>query len=121
MARDIDVSDPSKLTRDDILYLQDRDRLPEGVEPISFEDRMAGNETELVAHATGTVLVPKDQVDHFTGRDVPEGDEDELPPYTAMSQKDLQDEAKSRKLPTTGSKSDLIARLEADDEKTDEV
>ena len=120
MARDIDVSDPKSLSRDEILYLQDRDRLPAGVEPISMEDRMKGEETELVAHATGTVLVPKSQVDKFTGREeAPADEDDDLDDYSEMSQKDLQAEAKARKLQTTGTKDELIARLEADDAKAD--
>lgn len=118
MARQIDVSDPSKLTRDELLYLQDRDRLPEGVKPLTQDERMKGNELEMVATATGTAMVPKDKVAEATGHTADVDDED-LPEYSDMSVKDLQAEAKDRKLPTNGSKDELVARLEADDAKAD--
>lgn len=120
MALDIDVSDPSKLTREEILYLQDRDRLPEGVEPIPQEDREEGK-TVFVATATGSATVPESELDKFTGRDQPEPGLEvvEVDSYDQLTVEDLKAELSERKLETKGTKSDLIARLEADDASKD--
>jgi hypothetical protein len=120
MALNIDVSDPSKLTKEEILYLQDRDRLPEGVEPIPQDER-DGVKTVLVATATGSATVPESELDKYTGRDQPEPDEDvvEVDSYDDMTVEDLKAELQSRKLSTAGNKGDMVKRLEMDDAKSE--
>jgi SAP domain len=48
-------------------------------------------------------------------------EEGELSDYTGMTVEQLQDELRSRDLPTSGTKAELIARLEADDAETTQV
>jgi hypothetical protein len=121
MALDLSGKDPSELTRDELLYLQDRDRLPEGFEPVAQEDR-EGSKTVLVAVDTGSALVPEDQLEKYTnplGTSGEEGDEEvvEVDSYDQMTVEDLKAELAERGLDTKGKKDELIARLEADDAK----
>lgn len=113
MSRVIDVSDVSKLTDDDIKYLQDRGRLPAGVEPIV--------DSTNVGHVQGpSSAVP---------REVPAPDDEELEleedGYEAMKVADLKAEIERRnadrpaddQLSTKGRHADLVATLVADDEE----
>lgn len=111
------ANDPGSLTEDEKLYLQDRDRLPEGVKPMTQEER--GAETEIVATAVGSSVVPKDQVKQFTDPESANDGEDvvEIDSYDALSPDELKGELKARNLSTSGKKEDLVARLEADDSK----
>lgn len=45
----------------------------------------------------------------------PEGDEDDVPPYTEWTNEELRAELADRGLSTEGKKADLVARLEEDD------
>lgn len=115
MALQIDVSDPSKLTRDEILYLQDRDKLPEGVEPIPQSERVEG-ETVMVATAQGSATVPKSRLSEFTGHTDSDDEEIvEVESYADLSDDDLRAELKARGLTTTGKTETMVKRLEDDD------
>jgi hypothetical protein len=117
MALDIDVSDPKKLTKDEILYLQDRDRLPAGVKPIAQEDR-EGGKTVLVAVPQGSATVPEDRVAEFTGHGQEDEDVVEVNSYDELSDTDLAAELKARGLSTAGKRETQIKRLEEDDAKS---
>lgn len=118
MARlDLYQKDPKELTKDELLYLQDRDRLPEGFEAVEQTDR-EGGETVLVAVPGGSATVPKNRVGEFTGH----GDEEDVvlvESYEEMGVEDLKSELSLRRLPVSGNKADLIARLEEDDNKSE--
>lgn len=123
MSRKIDLSDPSKLTRDDIIYLQTRGQLPRGVKPVNLRAPEMG---VLPDEDTGDVDTRKPDGGRVPPAPVTEdaGDEDgpgntkldEAEDYDEMSLAELREECKKRDLKANGSKAVLIERLEEDDE-----
>lgn len=125
MSRKIDTSDPSSLSREDILYLQERDILPAGVDPIM--DPSVVN--MALPDNTGSVT-----------NDAPQGGTSIPPPvssdsapsassYEEMTVSELKDEIDRRnenrdeegQISKSGNKSDLIDALESDDDDQDIV
>lgn len=121
MSRKIDVSDPSKLTEDDIRYLQERDRLPSGVEPIDTS-------TDVRA---GSASLPDEPVTGDVGTSAPDGgqaipDPGDVRDYDSMSTAQLKAEIDVRnegrdsdsRISKAGGHDALAARLREDDEST---
>lgn len=116
MSRYIDVSDPSKLTADDIQYLRDRGRLSE----VDQLDHQA------VIEAAKVIPVANERIANAPTRP-PNPDElppprgaDEVPPYEEWSREDLRKECVARNLSKIGKHADLVARLEEDDRSSTE-
>lgn len=129
MSRKIDLSDPSSLSTEDRLYLQDRERLPAGAQPArvpsmvqgaaTFPDPITGDVGTRVPIG-GAVPPPGDPSHRSIG---PEPDttttmsrsrQDQS--YESLSVSDLKDALKQRGLSTSGNKSELVARLVEDDD-----
>lgn len=111
MSREIDMSDPDSWSEDDVLYLRDRDRLPEDFpEPAP---RPVLN-TALPERNTGDVdtLTATRKSANFDGAD------DE---YKGMTVRELQSELELRELPVSGTKDELIFRLMSDDRQQSEA
>jgi hypothetical protein len=107
MSREIDVSDPKSLSLLDRIYLQDRERLPEGAKPVTNEERDSLTEpTQLVAVASGSALVPESKVAEALGQS---DDDDDLNDWTVA---ELKEELERLDLPVSGTKAELVARLE---------
>lgn len=91
----------------------------EGNEPTSVDDA-------LYLHARGKLPTPagvnnrEQLIESFeeTYGDGASSDDDES--YDALSVDELKDELKARELSTSGNKKDLVARLEEDDEASDD-
>lgn len=120
MSRKIDVSDPAKLSEDDIRYLQERDRLPEGVEPL-----IQAGLTNMGLEAN-TGFVTTHEVDGGNSIDPP-GSSVPAPPTESiedMTVSELKDEIDRRnadrpedeQLSKSGNKEDLLQVLRDDDE-----
>lgn len=105
MSRKIDLSDPSKLSDADKLYLQNRNRLPAGVEPVQVDAASAG-----IGAMTKPEPLPVNQPSPVTV----ETD------YSEWNVDRLKSELGSRDLPVSGKKEELVQRLEEDDAKSDE-
>lgn len=123
MSRKIDTSNPGSLSTEDILYLQERDRLPAGVDPI-MDPRVV---TMAMPANIGTVT-----------NNAPDGGSSIDPAavvsasatvsdtgtYEDLTVSELKDEVDRRndlrgedeQLSKPGKKADLIAVLEADDD-----
>lgn len=113
MSRQIDVSDPSKLSDEDKRYLQDRNRLPAGVEPVDVKLTEAG-----IGHSTKPEPVSPNP---DTLRQAGDGDDDSTSDqYKGWTVAQLQQELEDRGLATSGNKPELLARLEEDDASTDD-
>jgi hypothetical protein len=102
MAREIDTSNPEKLSFEERLYLQDRNQLPKGLEPITAED-----------------------IEESKNTDVDDADLEDLP-YAEWPKKALVAEAKARKangadIITSGSIPDLADALTAHDAASEEA
>jgi hypothetical protein len=132
MSRDIDRSDLSALSKEDLLYLDSRGQLTpeerqehlglsreasledvdESLAPVdsSLENPTVGNATGNV-ESEGQTGTP----DSGDGED----DEDDEIPYEDHTNEELRGFLKERGLSTTGTKDELIARLEEDDESED--
>lgn len=89
MSRQIDVSDLSKLSEDDIAYLRARGQ----VYIVQELDKLAKKPA-----------APK-----------PEEVEEEVEPYEEWTNEELREELKNRHLSTDGKKDDLVARLYEND------
>jgi len=146
MARKIDVSNPSKLSDDDLRYLEDRGRLPRGIESIRAKEQ--NNDRPGLPDNTGDVGTADDDAvrEAEAARAAAERREAELreeldrlkeqlegpaelpDAYEDWSKEQLLTEVKSRnegrppeeRLPTSGNKAQLIELLAADDAREDE-
>jgi hypothetical protein len=107
MSREIDLDN---LSEDDIIYLADRSRLPEGVDDprLALEPEEATESVPLDTEYTGDEgqTWPTIQVD---GEEV-------FSEYEDMNVTDLKDELRDRGLSTSGTKAELVARLEESDQ-----
>lgn len=103
MSREIDISDPSKLSEEDRLYLQQRNRLPEDADPV---DARTVNNGSL---PVGSKSQPVNQPAPSSGGSV------EVGSYEDLTKAELVEEAESRGLDSKGSKSKLVALLESND------
>lgn len=108
MSRVIDTSKPEKLSDEDKLYLQERDRLPEGVEPVAVADVSASSAPITPNTGDANTLRNKEERPGDGGG------------YAANSTDELKDLLRERGLKVSGSKDELIARLEEDDDSLDE-
>lgn len=113
MSRQIDMSDPDAWTEDDVRYLQDRDQLPDDYKGYLPPPQVAG--VPPLGENTGTVNAnPVRDGD----KAVFEGTREEE--YRNMTTTQLKDELRSRGIPSTGNKQELVYRLLADDASGDE-
>jgi hypothetical protein len=96
--------------------------LPEGapVPPELNEGvRLVGPGAAVPATALSTPATEAlDQADELLAK-ANENEPEELPPYRQWLKDDLVDEAKDRGLDYTGTKDDLVKRLDKDDEETE--
>lgn len=126
MSRQIDTSDLSKLSEEELLYLADRGRLTAeqeaeyGIKPSRRGGRQEdaptlGDNTGDVGTADGAPIV---------GGSVPnDGSDEPVPPYEEWSKKDLQaeidrrneDREEENKIPRSGTIAELADRLTEDD------
>lgn len=122
MSRYIDVSNPSKLTADDLQYLRDRGRLSE----VAQLDHAAAIESaKSIPEANERIFAldqripsnrtPASVIEEIRERAATE-DVEEVPPYSEWARVDLRRECAARDLPTTGKHADLVARLEENDQ-----
>lgn len=98
MSREIDMSDIDSLSKEDIDYLRDRGRLPAGYD---------GGE---VSHT-----VTPSQVAEQANTSVSSEPTIQPSQYSDATKAELIEELERRGLDTDGTKSELVARLEADD------
>lgn len=104
MSRKIDVSDPSSLSEEDVLYLQERGQpLPEGVTPVLTEDPSPPDLSD----------VPYTGDENTVADDTPQPLSAER--YGVAGLPELRAELQRRDLPVTGKKLELISRLQESD------
>lgn len=100
MSRQIDVSNPEKLSDEDRQYLQDR-----GLTPETYAQQQANRQAmEQAVLGVARRRQPRPIVE--------EVDE----PYEKWAADELKSELRNRNLSVEGRKADWVARLEADDE-----
>lgn len=109
------LDNPEKLTEEERQYLQDRGRLPAGVEPVGDIPRpVEGRPLEEVPHTGDVNTVPDDTPKPLGPRE-----------YHGSTNRQLQDEIRRRnvengtKMSLSGNRAELIERLEDDDSDVD--
>jgi hypothetical protein len=127
MSREIDMSDPGSWSEDDLLYLAQRDRLPDDLkrEINNNPDSLKALQEKLYPQTpldetpqSGTVLPATSNVadDAESDSDDDEGEEDYDEGWT---NDDRRTELTRRGLSIEGNKAELIARLVEDDQSDD--
>lgn len=112
-----------KLSLADRVYLADRGQLPAGEKdprrPTAKGRIIVGLDNEEEPTSEPTSQTASEPSTEPTSE--PTSEESTQVDYTSMSKKDLQAEAKSRDLSTSGTVADLVERLMADDETADDI
>lgn len=127
MSRKIDLSDPSNLTEDEVRYLQERDKLPAGVDPVmtpgvvnmALPENTGSAVTEPAPSGGNSIPAPS------TSAPAPATSSE----YDEMTVKELKDEVDRRneardaesQLSKPSKKDDLIAVLATDDEESSQI
>jgi hypothetical protein len=126
--RDIDTSDLSKLSKDDLIYLSQRNRLTQEEEAEYLPDGYAGNdfnsEGERLADVENTGDVGTHIPDGGSPPPDPNSSEEDDTPYEEWTVDELKEEIDARNeqrdgeshISKTGNKAELIEALEQDDE-----
>lgn len=110
MSKDIKAlasKDPEDLTYEDLIYMQDRGRLPAGVRPANY--------TKGEPFVVGDDIVGPNGTE--SGQASDDGDDPDDENYAKWRKDDLIEECEERGLDTSGNKDALVARLEADDQE----
>lgn len=115
MSKVIDVNDPDSWSDDDVIYLRDRGQLPAGYE-LRSDLRIqppAGPNLDEAPYAgdVNTYLGPTAGAEKDDG---PMGVFMEEEDYDSMSKAQLQAEARARNLDDSGTKAELVSRLQSD-------
>lgn len=109
MSKTIDMEKPDAWTDDDIIYLRDRGRLPEGYDlPENLRQEPQAPPLDETPYIGDVGTVPDAPMsDGTTGTFVDDDDFNEMPKSR------LQAEARARNLDDSGTKADLVERLQA--------
>jgi hypothetical protein len=110
MSRDIDMTDPEAWTDDDRRYLQERGLLPADVENVLPSGVQPGTPQDLPNYGDVHTWPPPDnEHEVMLGGKYLE--------YKERTPAELKDELRSRGLPASGTKGELVYRLLEDDER----
>lgn len=114
MTREIDVSDPTSLSLDDRLYLQDHNRLPRGAKPVNNETR--AKLAKKVEEAQRSEEAKAAEEDEAFNAEV------STDSYDSMNARQLKAELKARKVdPVSDDKDDLVEQLRSLDAEPEAV
>lgn len=92
-------------------------RYPEGGDPREEPAKSGLSVTESPVQPDAQKTTPAEVSEAPAASPVVDDDGQELPPYSQWTYADLQRECVARNLAKSGTKADLVARLEADDEE----
>lgn len=113
------LGDPDSWDDDDIIYLRDRGMLPEGYrvpkrlasrppQGLALEDYPNTGDVGTIADNPVNLAGPGTPVGQFVDDEEDDGEES----FSDMTKDQLQQEARSRGIDDSGTKADIIARLE---------
>lgn len=116
MSREIDTSDLDSLSKEDLLYLQERGQLTAEQEAKYGLDKSTATSTPtgFTEPDIGDVGTVGDE--YIVGGSPPPEPSAEGKPYEDWSKAELAEEAENRGLAKSGTKEELVARLQEDDE-----
>lgn len=115
MTREIDISDPTSLSLEDRLYLQDHNRLPRGAKPVSNETRRKfAAKVEEAQRELEAQMQAEDEA--FDAESSPQDSYDE------MNARQLKAELRARNIePVSSDKDELVAQLRELDAEPEDV